>query len=79
VALAQSGSGRRGGSSRGWCGEGGARAVPFIGAREGEGSRDVNADKLTMMAVMAQTATGWLEQAGGGVRGWLGHRERGGS
>jgi hypothetical protein len=35
AALAQSGSGRRGGSSRGWCGEDGARAVPFIGAREG--------------------------------------------
>jgi hypothetical protein len=35
VALAQSGSGRRGGGGRGWCGQGGARAVPFIGAREG--------------------------------------------
>jgi hypothetical protein len=35
AALAQSGSGRSGGGGRGWCGEGGARAVPFIGAREG--------------------------------------------
>jgi hypothetical protein len=30
-----------------------------------------------MMAVMAQTAMGWLGQAG--VRGRLGHSERGGS
>jgi hypothetical protein len=50
----------RGGSSRGWCGEGGARAVPFIGAWKGEGRRDGNADELAMMVVMAQTATGWL-------------------
>jgi hypothetical protein len=35
VALAQLGSGRSGGGGRGWCGESGARAVPFIGAREG--------------------------------------------
>jgi hypothetical protein len=40
--------------------EGGARAVPFIGAREGGGRRDGNADELAMLAVMAQTATGWL-------------------
>jgi hypothetical protein len=66
VALARSGSGRRGGGSRGWCGEGGARAVPFIGARGGEkGGGTGDADELAMMAVMAQTATGWLGQAGG--------------
>jgi hypothetical protein len=35
VALAQSSSGRSGGGGRGWGGEGGARAVLFIGAREG--------------------------------------------
>jgi hypothetical protein len=28
--------GRSGGDGRGWCGVNGARAVPFIGAREGE-------------------------------------------
>jgi hypothetical protein len=35
----------------------------------GEGRRDDNADELAMMAVMAQTATGWLGQAGGGGEG----------
>jgi hypothetical protein len=44
----------------------------------GGGRRDGNADELAMMAVMAQTATGWLGQAGG-VRGRLEHSERGGS
>jgi hypothetical protein len=38
---------------------------PFIGAREGGGRRDDNADELAMLAVMAQTATGWLGQARG--------------
>jgi hypothetical protein len=31
----ETGSGRSGGGGQGWCGEGGARAIPFIGAREG--------------------------------------------
>jgi hypothetical protein len=43
----------------------------------GEGRRDDNADELAMMAVMAQTTTGWIGQAG--VRGRLGHSDRGGS
>jgi hypothetical protein len=30
------GSGRSGGDGRSWCGENGARAAPFIGARERE-------------------------------------------
>jgi hypothetical protein len=30
-----------------------------------------------MMVVMAQTATGWFGQAGGGVKGRLRHSERG--
>jgi hypothetical protein len=63
--LAQSGSRRSGGGGRGQCGEGGAWVVPFIGAREGGGRRDDNADELAMLAVMAQTATGWLGQARG--------------
>jgi hypothetical protein len=66
TTLAQSGSGRGGGGSRGWCGEGGAQAVPFIGARGGgKGGGTANADELAMMVVMAQMATGWLGQAGG--------------
>jgi hypothetical protein len=61
--LAQSGSGRDG---RGWCGGNGARAVPFIGTREGEGREGTtSADEPAMMAVMDQTTTGWLGQARG--------------
>jgi hypothetical protein len=66
VALAQLGSGRSGGGGRGWCGETGARAVPFIGAREGEGGEGMaSADELAMMVGMEQTATRWLGQARG--------------
>jgi hypothetical protein len=60
------GSGGSGGDGRGWCGESGARAVPFIGAREGEGREGTaSADELAMKAGMEQTATGWLWQARG--------------
>jgi hypothetical protein len=60
------GSGRSGGDGRGWCGGNGARTVPFIGAREGEGREGTaSADELAMMAGMAQMATRWLGQARG--------------
>jgi hypothetical protein len=66
VALAQLGSGRSGGGGRGWCGESGARAVPFIDAWEGVGGwGTASADELAMMAGMEQTATRWLGQARG--------------
>jgi hypothetical protein len=58
VALAHLGSGRCRGDGRGWCGGNGARAVPFIGAWEGEGREGTtSADELAMMAGMEQTAT----------------------
>jgi hypothetical protein len=66
VALAQLGSGRSGEDGWGWCGGNGARAVPFICAREGEGREGTtSADELAMMAGMEQTATRWLGQARG--------------
>jgi hypothetical protein len=44
----------------------------------GKGGETASADELAMMVVMAQTATGRLGQAGGGgVKGRLGHSERG--
>jgi hypothetical protein len=58
--------------------EQGARTDPFIGGREGEG-REGTASTVepTVMAVMEQTATGWLEQARG--EGTARVRWRGGS
>jgi hypothetical protein len=77
VALAQSSSGKGRGGSLGWCGEGEARAILFIGARGGgKGGGVASADELAMTVVMAQTGDG-TARAGGGVKGRLGHSERG--
>jgi hypothetical protein len=66
AALAQLGSGRCGGDGQGWCGGNGARGVPFIGTREGEGREGTaSTDELAMMAGMEQRTTRWLGQARG--------------
>jgi hypothetical protein len=58
--------------------EQGARVDPFIGGREGEGREGTaSADEPAMMAVMEQTATGWLGHARGEGTTWV--QWRGGS
>jgi hypothetical protein len=53
------GAGESRGGGRSWCGEDGARAGPFIGARGGRGMGETaNAGELAMMAGMALTPIG---------------------
>jgi hypothetical protein len=66
----------------GWLSSGvveqGAWADPFIGGREGDGREGTaSTDEPAMMAVMEQTATGWLGQARGEGTAWV--QWRGGS
>jgi hypothetical protein len=67
------GSGRSGGVGRSWCGENGARAAPFIGARERE--RDGgNGKRRRARHDGGNGANGdWDGSGRRGVRGRLGH------
>jgi hypothetical protein len=64
-------SGRGGGVGRSWCGEDGARAAPFIGARERDGGDD---ERRRARHDGANGANGdWDSSGRRGVRGRLGH------
>jgi hypothetical protein len=67
------GSGRSGGVGRSWCGENGARATPFIGARERE--RDGgDGERRRARHDGGNRANGdWDGSGRRGVRGRLGH------
>jgi hypothetical protein len=68
-------SGRSGGVGRSWCGEDGARAAPFIGARERERERDGgDGERQRARHDGGNGANGdWDGSGRRGVRGRLGH------
>jgi hypothetical protein len=64
------GSGESSGDGRSWCGEDGARAGPFIGARGGRGMEETSiTGELAMMAGMALTPIEMARAGGGGGEG----------
>jgi hypothetical protein len=64
-------SGKGGGVGRSWCGEDGARAVPFIGARERDGG---DGERRRARHDVGNGANGdWDGSSSRGVRGRLGH------
>jgi hypothetical protein len=67
------GSGRSGGVGRSWCGENGARAAPFIGARERE--RDGGDDERRRARHDGENGANgdWDGSGRRGVRGRLGY------